>query len=154
MTLSQIKIGAAGGQAFPNARRVAGSARRADLLADDVAPNYSWAVMAAVCETEPSVERSAAATELRRSRLGSSSRVAECGRVGVVQKGLRTPTGPLSENCFIIGVPWFGMRVAIHEAVDKADGVVFRCTLSGSAVKRHPELPPLRHEELPPPSGS
>ena len=26
--------------------------------------------------------------------------------------------------------PWFGMRVAIHETVDKADGVVFRCTLS------------------------
>ena len=32
--------------------------------------------------------------------------------------------------------PWFGMRVAIHEAVDKADGVVFRCTLSGSAADR------------------
>jgi hypothetical protein len=28
------------------------------------------------------------------------------------------------------------MRVAIHEAVDKADGVVFRCTLSGSAADR------------------
>jgi hypothetical protein len=25
------------------------------------------------------------------------------------------------------------MRVAIHEGVDKADGVVFRCTLSGSS---------------------
>ena len=30
--------------------------------------------------------------------------------------------------------PWFGMQVAMHEAVDKADGVVFRCTLSGSAA--------------------
>src|SRR3981189_1758628 len=33
------------------------------------------------------------------------------------------------------------MRVAIHEAVDKADGVVFRCTLSGSAADRLLEVP-------------
>jgi hypothetical protein len=26
--------------------------------------------------------------------------------------------------------------------------------MNGDIVKRHPELPPLRHEELPPPSGS
>ena len=37
--------------------------------------------------------------------------------------------------------PWFGMRVAIHEAVDKADGIVFRCTLSGSAAERWLEVP-------------
>jgi hypothetical protein len=37
--------------------------------------------------------------------------------------------------------PWFGMRVAIHEAVDRADGVVFRCTLSGSAADRWLEAP-------------
>ena len=37
--------------------------------------------------------------------------------------------------------PWFGMRVAIHEAVDKADGVVFRCTLSGSVADRWLEVP-------------
>jgi hypothetical protein len=33
------------------------------------------------------------------------------------------------------------MRVAIHEAADKADGVVFRCTLSGSAADRWLEVP-------------
>jgi hypothetical protein len=33
------------------------------------------------------------------------------------------------------------MRVAIHEAVDKADDVVFRCTLSGSAADRWLEVP-------------
>jgi hypothetical protein len=33
------------------------------------------------------------------------------------------------------------MRVAIHEAVDKSDGVVFRCTLSGSAADRWLEVP-------------
>ena len=37
--------------------------------------------------------------------------------------------------------PWFGMSVAIHEAIDKADGVVFRCTLSGSAADRWLEVP-------------
>ena len=31
--------------------------------------------------------------------------------------------------------------MAIHEAVDKADGVVFRCTLSGSAADRWLEVP-------------
>jgi hypothetical protein len=33
------------------------------------------------------------------------------------------------------------MRVAIHETIDKADGVVFRCTLSGSAADRWLEVP-------------
>ena len=37
--------------------------------------------------------------------------------------------------------PWFGVRVAIHAAVEKADGVVFRCTLSGSAADRWLEVP-------------
>lgn len=31
--------------------------------------------------------------------------------------------------------------MAIHEAIDKADGVVFRCTLSGSAADRWLEVP-------------
>jgi len=33
------------------------------------------------------------------------------------------------------------MRVAIHGAVDKADGVVFRCALSGSGADRSLEVP-------------
>jgi hypothetical protein len=33
------------------------------------------------------------------------------------------------------------MRVAIHGAVDKADGVVFCCTLSGSGADRWLEVP-------------
>jgi hypothetical protein len=37
--------------------------------------------------------------------------------------------------------PWFGMRVAIHEAVDKADEVVLHCTLSGSAADQRLEVP-------------
>jgi hypothetical protein len=37
--------------------------------------------------------------------------------------------------------PWFGLRVCVHEAIDKADGVVFRCTLSGSDADRWLEVP-------------
>ena len=37
--------------------------------------------------------------------------------------------------------PWLGMRVGIHVAVAKADDVVFRCTLSGSAADRWLEVP-------------
>jgi hypothetical protein len=37
--------------------------------------------------------------------------------------------------------PWFGLRVSIHEAVDKADGVVFRCSLNGTDADRRLEVP-------------
>jgi hypothetical protein len=37
--------------------------------------------------------------------------------------------------------PWFELQVAIHEAIEKADGVVFRCTLSGSDADRWLEVP-------------
>src|SRR5882762_6637968 len=37
--------------------------------------------------------------------------------------------------------PWFGRRVCIHRAVDKADDVVFRCTLDGSQADRWLEVP-------------
>src|SRR3982074_3952157 len=31
--------------------------------------------------------------------------------------------------------PWFGRRVCVHETVEKADDVVFRCTLDGSQAE-------------------
>jgi hypothetical protein len=37
--------------------------------------------------------------------------------------------------------PWFELRVAIHAAIEKTDGVVFRCTLSGSDADRWLEVP-------------
>jgi len=37
--------------------------------------------------------------------------------------------------------PWFGMRVAVHEVVDRADGTVFRGTLSDSRSDRGLEVP-------------
>jgi len=37
--------------------------------------------------------------------------------------------------------PWFGLRVCVHDAVGKTDGVVFRCTLTGSDAARWLEVP-------------
>ena len=37
--------------------------------------------------------------------------------------------------------PWFGRRVCVHQTVDKADDVVFRCTLEGSQSERWLEVP-------------
>jgi hypothetical protein len=37
--------------------------------------------------------------------------------------------------------PWFGRRVCVHGAVDKAGYVFFRCTLEGSQADRWLEVP-------------
>src|SRR5258706_2544054 len=39
------------------------------------------------------------------------------------------------------GHPWFGKLVAMHETIDKAGGVVFRCTLGGAHADRWLEIP-------------
>jgi hypothetical protein len=37
--------------------------------------------------------------------------------------------------------PWFGLQVGVHEAIDKSDRVVFRCSLSGLDTDRWLEVP-------------
>ncbi|MCP3374940.1 hypothetical protein, partial [Bradyrhizobium cajani] len=37
--------------------------------------------------------------------------------------------------------PWAGREVFVHGVIDKADGVVFRCTLDGSETQRFLEIP-------------
>jgi hypothetical protein len=37
--------------------------------------------------------------------------------------------------------PWFGLPVFVHQTIDKADDVVFRCTRSGSDAARWLEIP-------------
>ena len=37
--------------------------------------------------------------------------------------------------------PWFGLWGAVHDAINKSDGVIFRCSLSGSAAGRWLEVP-------------
>jgi hypothetical protein len=36
--------------------------------------------------------------------------------------------------------PWFGLRIDVHEAIERPDGRVFRCTVSGSNEDRWLEL--------------
>src|SRR5260370_29400919 len=59
----------------------------------------------------------------------------------IVQQCLRTPTGPFFARFFIGLNPWFGRRVCVHETIEKADDVVFRCTLGGSHAERWLEVP-------------
>jgi hypothetical protein len=37
--------------------------------------------------------------------------------------------------------PWFGLRVGVHDAIEKSDALVFRCNLSGSDADRWLEIP-------------
>jgi hypothetical protein len=37
--------------------------------------------------------------------------------------------------------PWFGLRVGVHEAIEKSDDVVFRCNRSGSDADRWLKVP-------------
>src|SRR5215471_7890278 len=37
--------------------------------------------------------------------------------------------------------PWFGLLVGIHAAIDKSDGIAFRCSLSGADADRWLEVP-------------
>jgi hypothetical protein len=58
----------------------------------------------------------------------------------VVQRGLRTPTGPFFARCFIVIILGL-VAECVHGAVDKAGDVVFRCTLDGSQADRWLEVP-------------
>ena len=73
--------------------------------------------------------------------IGCVAVKARVGPAAIVQQSLRTPTGPFFRELLYHWHPWFGMRVAIHEVVDKADDVIFRCTLNGSAADRWLEVP-------------
>jgi hypothetical protein len=37
--------------------------------------------------------------------------------------------------------PWFGLRVGVHAAIERFDGVAFRCSVSGSDAGRWLEVP-------------
>src|SRR5262245_23856934 len=57
----------------------------------------------------------------------------------VVQQGLRTPTVPSFGNCCIRGI--HGLRIGIHEAIERPGGVVFRRDLTASNANRWLEIP-------------
>ena len=49
--------------------------------------------------------------------------------------------GPFCGNCCIRGIRGSGCRLRSTRRVDKAGGVVFRCTLDGSEADRWLEVP-------------
>lgn len=63
------------------------------------------------------------------------------GSLIVVQQGLKTPTGPFAVRFCTGFTPWAGREVFVYVVIDKADGVVFRCTLDGSETQRFLEIP-------------
>ena len=68
-------------------------------------------------------------------RQGSNADAGHCTR------RLENAHGTVFRELLYPWHPWFGMQVAIHEATDKVDGVVFRCTLSGAHAVRWLEIP-------------
>ena len=61
--------------------------------------------------------------------------------LAVLSTRLKNAHGVVFRELLYYWHPWFGMRVAIHGAVDNSDGVVFCCTLSGSGADRWLEVP-------------
>ena len=59
----------------------------------------------------------------------------------IVQQSLGTPTELSLGSCCTPWHPWFGLRVGVHEAIEKSDDIVFRCNLSGSDAERWLEIP-------------
>jgi hypothetical protein len=49
--------------------------------------------------------------------------------------------GPVFRELLYPWHPWSKQRVAVHEAIAKADGITFRCTLSGLDADRWLEVP-------------
>jgi len=54
--------------------------------------------------------------------------------------GLKNAHGTECREVLYHWHPWFGLRVAVHEAVNRSDGIIFRCTLTGGSG-RQLELP-------------
>jgi dTDP-4-dehydrorhamnose reductase len=65
---------------------------------------------------------------------------AECGLIVLYNKAWNTHGTEIRELLYSWH-PWFALWVAVHEAIDKSDGVVFRGSLSGSDAGRWLEVP-------------
>ena len=76
----------------------------------------------------------------RRGWRGSASRAASAADADCTTRFENTHGTEIRELLYPWH-PWFALWVAVHEAIDKADGVVFRCSLSGSDAGRWLEVP-------------
>jgi len=63
-----------------------------------------------------------------------------CADVGCCTTKLENAHGTEFREVLYRWHPWFGLRVTVHEAVSRSDGIVFRCTLTGGRG-RQLELP-------------
>ena len=100
----------------------------------------SRSAVAPAWPAEP-VDGAQPATLRRQARTLGDRRLVSERRVRpdrVVQQDLRTPE---IRELLYPWHPWFALWVAVHEAIDKSDGVVFRCSLSGSDAGRWLEVP-------------
>ena len=69
------------------------------------------------------------------ARQGSSAGAFGC------RTGFENAHGTVSRELLYPWHPWCGLQVAVHEAITRADGVAFRCTLTGSGGDRWLEVP-------------
>jgi hypothetical protein len=76
----------------------------------------------------------------RRPRLASSHPAPSAGE-GCCRTKLENAHGPVFRELLYPWHPWSRERVAVHEAIAKADGITFRCTLSGLDADRWLEIP-------------
>src|ERR1700712_3566471 len=70
----------------------------------------------------------------------SARRARNAGGPGC-RTGFANAHGTVSRELLYPWHPWFGLQVAVHEAITRADGVAFRCTLTGSGGDRWLEVP-------------
>jgi hypothetical protein len=59
----------------------------------------------------------------------------------VVQQGLENAHGTEFRELLYAWHPWFGLRVSVHQAIDRPEGLTFRCSLRGSDADRWREVP-------------
>ncbi len=70
-----------------------------------------------------------------------SGRPATSAGGGYCRTKLENAHGPVFRELLYPWHPWSRERVAVHEAIAKADGITFRCTLSGLDADRWLEIP-------------
>src|SRR5215471_21587910 len=71
------------------------------------------------------------------------ARFTEEQMVAIIREADREPVAPVAKRHGLLYPwhPWFGLRVGIHAAIERADGIVFRCSLGGADADRWLEVP-------------
>ena len=78
---------------------------------------------------------------LRRMPHRACARPGSSGGAGHCRTRFANAHGTVFRELLYPWHPWCGLQVAVHEAITRADGVAFRCTLTGSGENRWLEVP-------------